>query len=93
MLAVDGSSYFSWKDPMKMQNTFGLITAESRTDTTGGFLTMDGDLVDLSGYATAAIICDGTSTLKAIAAHVCSASLDPFERQIQAKPLATQPLL
>ena len=33
---------------MKMQNTFGLITAESRTDTTGGFLTMDGDLVDLS---------------------------------------------
>jgi hypothetical protein len=93
MLAVDGSSYFSWKDPMKMQNTFGLITAESRTDTTGGFLTMDGDLVDLSGYATAAIICDGTSTLKDIAVDDCSASLDPLERPIQAKLLDTDTLL
>ncbi|NCG00948.1 MAG: hypothetical protein GWP25_04040 [Euryarchaeota archaeon] len=93
MMAVDGSSYFSWKDPMKMQNTFGLITAESRTDTTGGFLTMDGDLVDLSGYATAAIICDGTSTLKDIAVDDCSASLDPLERPIQAKLLDTDTLL
>ncbi|MAE79371.1 MAG: hypothetical protein CL967_06380 [Euryarchaeota archaeon] len=93
MLAVDGSSYFSWKDPMKMQNTFGLITAESRTDTTGGFLTMDGDLVDLSGYATAAITCDGTSTLKDIAVDDCSASLDPLERPIQAKLLDTDTLL
>ena len=93
MLAVDGSSYFSWKDPMKMQNTFGLITAESRTDTTGGFLTMDGDLVDLSGYATAAITCDGTSTLKDIAVDDCSASLDPLTRPIQAKLLDTDTLL
>ena len=93
MMAVDGSSYFSWKDPIKMQETFGLITAESRTDTTGGFLTMDGDLVDLSGYATAAIICDGTSTLKDIAVDDCSASLDPLERPIQAKLLDTDTLL
>ncbi|HJM55502.1 MAG TPA: hypothetical protein QGI72_04570, partial [Poseidonia sp.] len=93
MMAVDGSSYFSWKDPMKMQNTFGLVTAESRTDTTGGFLTMDGDLVDLSGYATAAITCDGTSTLKDIAVDDCSASLDPLTRSIQAKLLDTDTLL
>ena len=93
MMAVDGSSYFSWKDPMKMQNTFGLITAESRTDTTGGFLTGSGDLVDLSGYATAAISCDGTSTLKDIAVDDCSASLDPLTRPIQAKLLDTDTLL
>ena len=93
MLAVDGSSYFSWKDPAKTVNTFGLISAESRIETTGGFLTGSGDLVDLSGYATAAITCDGTSTLKDIAVDDCSASLDPLERPIQAKLLDTDTLL
>jgi hypothetical protein len=93
MLAVDGSSYFSWKDPAKTVNTFGLISAESRIETTGGFLTGSGDLVDLSGYATAAITCDGTSTLKDIAVDDCSASLDPLTRPIQAKLLDTDTLL
>ena len=93
MMAVDGSSFFSWRDPVKMVSTYGLITAESRTDTTGGFLTMDGDLVDLSGYATAPIVCDGTSTLKDIAVDDCSASLDPLTRSIQAKLLDTDTLL
>jgi len=93
MMAVDGSSYFAWKDPAKTVNTLGLITAESRIGTTGGFLTGSGDMVDLSGYATAAIICDGTSTLKDIAVDDCSASLDPLERPIQAKLLDTDTLL
>ena len=93
MMAVDGSSYFAWKDPAKTANTLGLITAESRTGTTGGFLTGSGDMVDLSGYATAAITCDGTSTLKNIAVDDCSASLDPLERPIQAKLLDTDTLL
>ena len=93
LLAVDGSSFFSWKDAMKMQNTFGLITAESRIGTTGGFLTMDGDLVDLSGYSTASITCTGTSILKDIAVDDCSATLDPLTRNIQAKLLNTNTLL
>ena len=93
MMAVDGSEYFAWKDDVKMAATFGLITAESRIGTTGGFLTMDGDMVDLSGYATAAITCDGTSTLKDIAVDDCSASLDPLTRPIQAKLLDTGTLL
>ena len=93
MMAVDGSEYFAWKDPTKMDDTFGLITAESRTGTTGGFLTMDGDMVDLSGYAIAAIECTGTSTLKNIAVNDCSASLDPLTRPIQAKLLNTGTLL
>ena len=93
MMAVDGSSYFAWKDPAKTVNTLGLITAESRTETTGGFLTGSGDKVDLSGYATADITCDGTSTLKDIAVDDCSASLDPLERPIQAKLLDTDTLL
>ena len=93
MMAVDGSEYFAWKDETKMAATFGLITAESRIGTTGGFLTMDGDMVDLSGYGTAAITCDGTSTLKDIAVDDCSASLDPLTRPIQAKLLNTGGLL
>ncbi|MEZ8001976.1 MAG: hypothetical protein QMC58_07060 [Candidatus Poseidoniaceae archaeon] len=93
MMAVDGSEYFAWKDDVKMAATFGLITAESRIGTTGGFLTMDGDMVDLSGYATAAITCDGTSTLKDIEVDDCSASLDPLTRPIQAKLLNTGTLL
>ena len=93
MMAVDGSEYFAWKDGVKMQSTFGLITAESRIGTTGGFLTMDGDMIDLSGYATAAIACDGTSTLKDIEVNDCSASLDPLSRSIQAKLLDTGTLL
>ena len=93
MMSVDGSEYFAWKDDVKMDNTFGLITAESRIGTTGGFLTMDGDMVDLSGYATAAIVCDGTSTLKDIVVNDCSASLDPLTRPIQAKLLNTGGLL
>ena len=93
MMAVDGSEYFAWKDVVKMQSTFGLITAESRIGTTGGFLTMDGDLVDLSGYSTASITCTGTSILKDIAVDDCSATLDPLTRNIQAKLLNTNTLL
>ena len=93
MMAVDGSEYFAWKDDVKMAATYGLITAESRIGTTGGFLTMDGDMVDLSGYATAEIACTGTSTLKNIAVDDCSASLDPLTRLIQAKLLNTGTLL
>ena len=93
MMAVDGSEYFAWKDDVKMAATYGLITAESRIGTTGGFLTMDGDMVDLSGYATAEIACTGTSTLKNIAVDDCSASLDPLTRPIQAKLLNTGTLL
>jgi len=50
-------------------------------------------MVDLSGYATAAITCDGTSTLKDIEVDDCSASLDPLTRPIQAKLLNTGTLL
>ncbi|MFL2949219.1 MAG: hypothetical protein ACJZ40_02395 [Candidatus Poseidoniaceae archaeon] len=92
-LAIDESSFFSWKDPAKAANTFGLITAENRAGTIGGFLADGDNRVDLSGYATAAIVCDGESTLKGIPVDDCSASLDPLTRNIQAKLLDTDTLL
>jgi len=92
-LAIDDSSYFSWKDPAKMMNTFGLITAEQRAGTIGGFLADGNNTVDLSGYATAPIVCEGTDVLKGIPVDTCTASLDPLTRNIQAKLLDTDTLL
>ena len=62
-----------------------MITAEERGETTGGYLTGYGDLVDLSGYGTAEINCDKEGTLKGIPVDICSASMDPHTRPIQAK--------
>lgn len=92
-LAIDGSSYFSWKDPAKMANTFGLVSAEQRAGTIGGFLADGDNTVDLSGYATAPIVCAGSRTLKGIPVDTCTATLDPLTRNIQAKLLDTDTLL
>lgn len=92
-LAIDASSYFSWKDPAKQMNTFGLVVAENRAGTIGGFLIDGNNSVDLSGYATAPIECDGESTLKGIPVDDCTATLDPLTRSIQAKLLDTDTLL
>ena len=40
------------------RNTYRLISAEIQQETTGGFLTGDGDLVDLAGYGYAEIVQD-----------------------------------
>jgi hypothetical protein len=92
-LAIDGSSYFSWKDPAKMVNTFGLVTAEQRAGTIGGFLADGDNTVDLAGYATAPIVCSGEDVLKGIPIDTCTATLDPLSRNIQAKLLDTDTLL
>ena len=84
-MLVDGSEYFAWKDPAKENATYGLITAEKRSGTTGGFLTGDGDIIDLSGYGTAPVVCSKEDTLKGIPVDVCTASMDPLTRPIQAK--------
>ena len=92
-LAIDDSPFFSWKDPAKEMNTFGLVAAETRAGTIGGFLADGDNRVDLSGYGTAAIVCEGESTLKGIPVDDCTASLDPLTRNIQAKLLDTDTLL
>ncbi|MDP6870238.1 MAG: hypothetical protein QGI21_05650 [Candidatus Poseidoniaceae archaeon] len=84
-LSKDGSTYLSWKNPQKELATWGLITAESMTGTTGGFLTGDGDLVDLSGYGVVPITCSKDEILKGIPVEVCNADMDPLNRPIQAK--------
>ncbi len=92
-LAEDGSTQLSWRNDAMMAATFGLITPESLVGTTGGFLTGDGDKVDVSGYAIADVTCDGTDEVKGIPVDVCSASVTATERNIQANLLSTYSLL
>lgn len=93
MITEDGSNQLSWRNDAMFSATFGLITPEELSGTTGGFLTGDGDKVDVSGYAIADITCSGTDSVKNIPVDVCTASVEPTERLIQAKLLKTYSLL
>ena len=67
--------------------------AEKQGETTGGFITGEGDLIDLSGYGYAEINCDSEGTLKEIPVDICTASMDPLTRPIQAKLINNGDLL
>ena len=73
--------------------TFGLITPEDISGTTGGFITGQEDKVDVSGYAIADITCTGEDILKGIPVKVCSTTVNATERSIQANLLRTFTLL
>jgi len=92
-LAEDGSTQLSWRSDAMATATFGLITPESLVGTTGGFLTGDGDKVDVSGYAIADVTYVGTSEVKGIPVDDYSATVIATERNIQANLLETFSLL
>ena len=87
------SEYVGWRTLEKEEATFGLITAEKQGETTGGFITGEDDLIDLSGYGTAGVKCSKEDTLKGIPVDVCTASMDPLSRSIQAKLINSGDLL
>jgi hypothetical protein len=87
------SEYVGWRTLEKEDATFGLITAEKQGETTGGFITGEGDLIDLSGYGNAGVKCSKEGTLKGIPVDVCTASMDPLSRSIQAKLINSGDLL
>ncbi|HII58606.1 MAG TPA: CD36 family protein [Candidatus Poseidoniaceae archaeon] len=84
-LLEDGSNELSWHSTQMMMATFGLVGVETLNETTGGFLTGDGDKVDAGGYAITAVTCSGTSEVKNIPVDDCTASVDPTTRPITAK--------
>ena len=84
-LLEDGSNELSWHSTQMMMATFGLIGVETLDETTGGFLTGDGDKVDAGGYAITPVTCSGTSVVKGIPVDDCSASVEPTTRPITAK--------
>ncbi len=93
MIEEDGSNQLSWRNDAMFEATYGLIAPEELSGTTGGFLTGEGDKVDVSGYAITDLTCDGTSSVKEIPVDVCTASVEPTGRLIQAKLLKTFSLL
>ena len=89
----DGSSQLSWRNDAMFSATHGIITPEDLTGTTGGFLTGEGDKVDVSGYAIADLSCAETGTVKGIPVDICTVSVEPTSRSIQANLLKTFTLL
>ena len=93
LIEEDGSSQLSWRNNAMFTATYGLITPEDISGTTGGFVTGSNDKVDVSGYAIADIDCVGEGTVKEIPVDYCEASVDPTQRSIQANLLKTFSLL
>lgn len=89
----DGSNELAWHNTAMAMATYGAVGVELLNETTGGFLTGDGDKVDAGGYAIAAITCSGTSEVKGIPVDDCSASVDPTTRPITAKLIESLTLL
>lgn len=89
----DGSNELAWHNTAMAMATYGAVGVELLNETTGGFLTGDGDKVDAGGYAIAAITCSGTSEVKGIPVDDCSASVDPTTRPITAKLIKSLTLL
>ena len=76
-----------------MMATFGLVTPQSLDQTTGGFLTGDGDMVNAGGYAVTSVDCSGTGDVKDIPVDKCTASVDPTTNPITAKLIKSFTLL
>ena len=89
----DGSNELPWHNTRMATATYGLIGVEYLDGATGGFLTGDGDKVDISGYAVVEVTCDETGTVEEIPVDICTASVDATTRSIQAKNLETFTLL
>ena len=92
-VSEDGSSQLSWRNDAMMMATFGLVTPQSLDQTTGGFLTGDGDLVNAGGYAVTSVDCSGTGDVKDIPVDKCTASVDPTTNPITAKLIKSFTLL
>ena len=92
-VSEDGSNQLSWRNDAMMAATFGLVTPQTLDQTTGGFLTGDGDLVNAGGYAVTSVDCSGTGDVKGIPVDECSASVDPTTNPITAKLIKSFSLL
>jgi hypothetical protein len=93
LLKQDGSQQLSWRNDRMSEATLGLITPEDIAGATGGFITGEGDKVDVSGYVIADLTCTDEDVLKGIPVTVCSTSVKATERTIQANLLKTFTLL
>ena len=92
-ISEDGSNQLSWRNDMMFAATFGLVSPVHLNETTGGFLTGSGDMVNAGGYGVTAVVCDGTGEVKGIPVDECTASIDPTTNPITAKLIKSFTLL
>ena len=92
-ISEDGSNQLSWKNNAMFAATFGLVTPVYLNETTGGFLTGSGDMVNAGGYGVTAVVCDGTGEVKGIPVDECTASIDATTNPITAKLIKSFTLL
>jgi hypothetical protein len=92
-VSEDGSNQLSWRNDAMMTATFGLVMPQTLDQTTGGFLTGDGDLVNAGGYAVTSVDCSGAGDVKGIPVDECSATVDPTTNPITAKLIKSFTLL
>jgi hypothetical protein len=84
-LLQDGSEYLFWRTPEMEESSYGQLPAESLSGTSGGFLTGEGDLLNLGDYAISAPVRQADGEHLGMPVEVWTASLAPGERSIQAK--------
>ena len=92
-ISEDASNQLSWRNDAMFAATFGLVSPVNLNETTGGFLTGSGDMVNAGGYGVTAVVCDGTGEVKGIPVDECTASIDPTTNPITAKLIKSFTLL
>ncbi len=84
-LEQDGSPYLPWRTPENEEGSFGVITNESLVGTTGGFITGEGDLINLGDYAICSPLQQADSDHLGLLTETWTCHIDGNERLIQGK--------
>jgi len=84
-LEQDGSPYLGWRTPEMEEDTYGMITNESLAGTSGGFITGEGDLLNLGDYAICSPLQQADSDHLGLLTETWTCHIDGNERLIQGK--------
>ena len=84
-LEQDGSPYLPWRTPEMEEGTYGVITNESLVGTTGGFITGEGDLINLGDYAICSPLQQADGDHLGLLTETWTCHIDGNERLIQGK--------
>ena len=84
-LEQDGSPYLAWRTPEMEEDTYGMITNESLAGTSGGFITGEGDLLNLGDYAICSPLQQADSDHLGLLTETWTCHIDGNERLIQGK--------
>ena len=85
ILQQDGSSKLDWRTDSTSVATFGRVSAVSLAGTTGGFITGDGDLLNMGDYTVVSLSRAGDGRHYDVPTDTWTATADPAQNSIQAK--------